>query len=88
VDSRAILFCATVSPVGWPVPWAPGGDFRHDCDELLSFHSVRALLDFLDSDSSLLDFFEEHGDLFDFLVHHSDWSDDFDSDCTLIELHS
>ena len=62
------------------------GDFRHDCDILISFHSVRALLDFLDGDSSLRDFFELHGDLFDFLVHHSDWSDDFDQDCTLIDL--
>ena len=61
-------------------------DFRHDCDILISFHSVRALLDFLDGDSSLRDFFELHGDLFDFLVNHSDWSDDFDPDCTLIEL--
>jgi hypothetical protein len=62
-------------------------DFRHDCDVLISFHSVRALLDFLDGDSSLRDFFELHGDLFDFLVHHSDWSDDFDSNCGFIDLH-
>jgi hypothetical protein len=61
-------------------------DFRHDCDILISFHSVRALLDFLDGDSSLRDFFELHGDLYDFLVNHSDWSDDFDPDCTLIDL--
>jgi hypothetical protein len=62
-------------------------DFRHDCDVLLSFHSVRALLDFLDGDSSLRDFFELHGDLYDFLVNHPDWSDDFDQNCTLIDLH-
>lgn len=62
-------------------------DFRHDCDVLLSFHSVRALLDFLDGDSSLRDFFELHGDLYDFLVNHSDWSDDFDQNCTLVDLH-
>ncbi len=62
-------------------------DFRHDCDTLLTFHSVRALLDFLDSDVSLRDFFELHGDLFDFLVHHSDWSGDFDGNCTVIDLH-
>ncbi|HEY2702972.1 MAG TPA: hypothetical protein VGL20_04715 [Candidatus Dormibacteraeota bacterium] len=61
--------------------------FRHDCDTLLTFHSVRALLDFLDGDSSLRDFFELHGDLYDFLVHHSDWSGDFDRSCTFIDLH-
>jgi hypothetical protein len=62
-------------------------DFRHDCDILLGFHSVRALLDFLDGDSSLRDFFELHGDLYDFLVNHPDWSDDFAQNCTLIDLH-
>jgi hypothetical protein len=62
-------------------------DFRHDCDVLLSIHSVRALLDFLDSDVSLRDFFELHGDLFDFLVHHSDQFDEFDSNCTFIIIH-
>ena len=62
------------------------GDFRHDCDVLISFHSVRALLDFLDGDSSLRDFFELHGDLYDFLVNHPDWSGDFDQNCTLIDL--
>jgi hypothetical protein len=62
-------------------------NFRHDCDVLLGFHSVRALLDFLDSDSSLRDFFELHGDLYDFLVHHPDLADDFDGNCTFIDLH-
>jgi hypothetical protein len=62
-------------------------NFRHDCDVLIRFHSVRALLDFLDSDSSLRDFFELHGDLYDFLVHHPDLADDFDSNCTFIDLH-
>jgi len=61
-------------------------DFRTDCDELHGIGSVRALLDFLDEHPAVRDFFEDHGDLFDFLVHHSDLSDDFDADCTFIDV--
>jgi hypothetical protein len=63
-------------------------DFRHDCDVLIGIHTVRALLDFLDGETSLRDFFELHGDLYDFLVHHPDLLEDFDGDCTFIDLHS
>jgi len=61
-------------------------DFRTDCDELHGIGSVRALLDFLDEHPAMRDFFEDHGDLFDFLVHHSDLGDDFDADCTFIDV--
>lgn len=61
-------------------------DFRADCDELRGIGSVHALLDFLDEHQAIRDFFEGHGDLFDFLVHHSDLGDDFDADCTFIDV--
>jgi hypothetical protein len=61
-------------------------DFRSDCDELHGIGSVRALLDFLDGHQALREFFEDHGDLFDFLVHHTDLSDDFDAECTFIDV--
>ena len=61
-------------------------DFRTDCDELHGFSTVRALLDFLDGHPAIRDFFEDHGDLFDFLVHHSDMGEDFDADCTFIDV--
>ena len=61
-------------------------DFRTDCDELHGIGSVHALLDFLDEHAAMRDFFEDHGDLFDFLVHHGDLGDDFDTDCTFIDV--
>ena len=61
-------------------------DFRTDCDELHGIGSVHALLDFLDEHPALRDFFEDHGDLFDFLVHHAELGDDFDADCTFVDV--
>jgi hypothetical protein len=62
-------------------------DFQDDCDSLISIHSVRELLDYLDSHPWLRDFFELHGDLFDFLVHHPDMLDSFDSGCSYIDVY-
>jgi hypothetical protein len=61
-------------------------DFRQDCDALHGFSSVRALLDFLDEHPAIRDALEDHGDLFDFLVNHSDLSEEFDADCTFINV--
>jgi hypothetical protein len=61
-------------------------DFRTDCDDIRAIGSVHELLDFLDGHPALREFFEDHGDLFDFLVHHDSFSDDFDTDCTFIDV--